>query len=76
MLHIHYLMTCSEYDVLDCHTDIYLAMIAYGKCLNKLVYQKMENNLLEIALSGQYTTYLFGWHDDFIGTSEHCVWLF
>ena len=52
MLHIHYLMTCSEYVVLDYHTDIYLAMIAYGKCLRKLVYQKMEDSLPEIALSG------------------------
>ena len=41
----------SEYVVSDYHTDIYLAMIAHGKCLRKLVYQRMEDSLLEIALS-------------------------
>ena len=51
MLHIHYLMTFSEYVVLDDHTNIYLTMIACGICLRKLVYLKMEGNLLEIALS-------------------------
>ena len=51
MLHIHYLMTCSEYIVSDYHTDIYLTMIACGIYLRKLVYLKMEDNLLEIALS-------------------------
>ena len=52
VLHIRCLMTCSEYVVLDYHTDIYLAMTACGKCLRKPVYLKMEDNLLEIVVSG------------------------
>ena len=51
-IHIHYLMTCSEYVVLDYHTDIYLVMTACGKCLRKPFYLKMEDNFLEIAVSG------------------------
>ena len=70
MLHIHYLMTCSEYVASVYHTDINQVMTAFGKCLRKLVHQKMEGNRPEID---QYTTYLFGWHDDLISTSEHCA---
>ena len=50
-VHIHYLMTCSEYVASDYQTDIYLTIIAHGIYLRKLVYLKMEGNLLEIALS-------------------------
>ena len=35
VLHIHYLMTCSEYVVSDDHTNIYLTMIACGIYLRK-----------------------------------------
>ena len=52
VLHIHYLMTCSEYAASDYHTDICLVMTAYGRHLRKPVYLKMEDNLLEIAVSG------------------------
>ena len=45
-------MTCSEYVVLDCHTDICLVMTACGKHLRMPVYLKMEDNLLEIAVNG------------------------
>ena len=51
ILHIHYRMTCSEYVVSDYHADIYLAVTAYGKCLRKLVYLKVGDNLLDTALS-------------------------
>ena len=51
VLHIHYLMTCSEY-VLGCHTDINLAMTACGKHLRKHVYLRMEDSSLEIAVNG------------------------
>ena len=51
MLHIHYPMTSSEYVVSDAHTNIYLTMIACGKCLRRLVFLKMKDNLLEIVLS-------------------------
>ena len=52
VLHIHCLMICSEYVVSDYHTDIYLVMTACGKHLRKLVYLKMEDNFLEIVVSG------------------------
>ena len=52
MLQIHYLMTCSEYVVWGCHTNICLVMTACGKHLRKHVYLRMEDNPLEIAVSG------------------------
>ena len=51
VLHIHYLMTCSEYVVLGCPTDICLVMTACGKHLRKPVSLRMVDSLLEIAVS-------------------------
>ena len=51
VLHICYLMTCSEYVVSDYHTDIYLVITACGKQQRKLVYLKVEDNFLKIAVS-------------------------
>ena len=53
ILHVHYLVTCSEYVVLGCCTDICLVMTACGKHLRKHVYLRMEDNPLEIAVNGK-----------------------
>ena len=52
VLHIYYLVTCSEYVVSGCRTDICLVMTACGKHLRKHAYLRMEDSSLEIAVYG------------------------